>query len=98
MREVKWLWASVALAAVARKTPISAIHSDSTNGPPTTMSITPTPTNPRPNPRPRRAAKRVAAARSPVRHQAMARTTRPPSSGKPGIRLNTSSSALMSAT
>jgi hypothetical protein len=38
---------------------------------------------------------RVALARSPVRHQAIARTIRPPSSGSPGSRLNASSSALM---
>ena len=43
-------------------------------------------------PRPSRAAKRVALLRSPVRHQAIARAMRPPSSGKPGIRLKTSSS------
>ena len=50
-----------------------------------------------PQTRPRRAAKRVARLRSPVRHQAIARAMRPPSSGKPGIRLNTSTTALMKA-
>ena len=44
---------------------------------------------------PSSAAKRVALLRSPVSFQAIARAIRPPSSGKPGIRLKSSTSALI---
>ena len=44
-----------------------------------------------------RAAMRVAAVRSPVRFQAIARTTRPPSIGKAGSRLKTRTKKLIEA-
>ena len=54
----------------------------------------PNPTSAQPARRPSRAAKRVARKRSPVSFQAIARAIRPPSSGKPGIRLNASTNTL----
>ena len=48
-----------------------------------------------PNHSPRVAAKRVPVLRLPVRHQAIARAMRPPSSGKAGTRLKTRTSRLM---
>ncbi len=48
-----------------------------------------------PNHSPRVAAKRVPVLRLPVRHQAIARAIRPPSSGKAGTRLKTRTSRLM---
>ena len=54
----------------------------------------PNATMPQPARRPSRAAKRVARLRSPVSFQAIARAIRPPSSGKPGIRLKISTSTF----
>jgi hypothetical protein len=51
----------------------------------------------RPKERPPSTAHRVAFMRSPVTPHAIARKTRPPSSGKPGIRLKIASTRLMSA-
>ncbi len=48
-----------------------------------------------PKPAPIREAVRVARRRSPRQYHSTARRSRPPSRGKPGIRLNTASRALI---
>ena len=74
----------------ANQMPVTQSH-------PATSSSTPPPISSQPKPRPSSAAKRVARLRSPVSFQTIARAIRPPSSGKPGIRLKTSTITLIVA-
>ena len=75
--------------------PITASHTPVNTAFWASARYTPRPIISHEMPRPRRAAKRVALLRFPVTFQATARAIRPPSSGKAGIRLNTSSAMLM---
>ncbi len=61
------------------------------------MSTAPNTISSVPRERPLRAATVAARKRSPVRHQTIARSTRPPSSGAPGSRLNNASTILVAA-
>ena len=68
-----------------------------TRSPQETIMKTPRPISRYEKTCPMPAAILVARLRSPVRHQAIARAMRPPSSGKAGIRLKTSTSRLIEA-
>ena len=82
-------------AAWVRNSPISTNHSPLVTSPlPPNTSATPPAMTSRPNSCPKRAQARVARFGSPVIRQTIARAIRPPSSGKAGNRLNTSSTSV----
>src|SRR5690554_4709205 len=87
---------SSAIAALTRKNPISASHSPPnhchSSAPPIPRTISANPKK-----RPARVAITAARARSPVAFHTAARSTRPPSSGAAGTRLNSASSTLIAA-
>ncbi len=85
-----------ALAAPCRNMPMKAIQMPLTS-PPVNIWSKPSPMKPKPITRPMLPAIRVARRMLRVAPHTIARSTRPPSSGKPGIMLNPASSTLISA-
>ena len=81
-------------AACCKKRPTRTSHTPPTRSPVSTRSA-PSAISTSATPVPQRLATRVACSRCPLHHQSAARRMRPPSSGKPGTRLNTPTMRLM---
>ena len=85
-----------ASAPLFRNQPMNAIQSPPKRSPPSTREA-PHPIMPNATACPTYEASRVARARLPVVPHRMDRSTRPPSRGKPGTRLNAANSRLVKA-
>jgi len=91
------VWVRVAPAAFCRNQPINVIHIPFMKLPPVKIVYIPKAIKPNAANSPVKAAIRVALLKSREIAQTIARNTRPPSNGKPGIMLNNARLKLMRA-